>query len=120
MNTYQQTGKFTFPDGTVVAGYSGNGQWKDNPASQDVKDHGPLPQGKYAGVKLFDPHPRVGAYAIELEPDPTNEMFGRGGFFLHGDSFDHSGDASDGCIVLPHDARVKFWESGDHEIEVIA
>jgi hypothetical protein len=119
LNLFQQsTGKFTLADGTVVQGYSGHGDGEDRPEMQDVKNVGPLPRGRYTGIQLFDPHPHVGAYAIELQPDPSNTMFGRSGFFMHGDSIAHPGDASDGCIVLPHDTRVAFWTSSDHIIEV--
>ena len=119
MNLFQQsTGKFTFADGEIVQGYSGHGDGKDRPEMQDVKNVGPLPRGRYTGVQLFDPHPHVGAYAIELQPDPANTMYGRSGFFVHGDSIQHPGSASDGCIILSRETREKFWTGDDHEIEV--
>jgi Protein of unknown function (DUF2778) len=119
LNLFQQsTGQFILANGTVVQGYSGHGDGKDRPEMQDVKNVGPLPRGRYIGIQLFDPHPHVGAYAIELQPDPGNTMFGRSGFFIHGDSVHSPGNGSDGCIVMERSARETFWTSPDHEIEV--
>jgi hypothetical protein len=115
----QSTGRFTLADGTVSEGYTGHGEGKNNPAMQDVKNVGPLPRGRYVGICLWNPHPHVGAYAIELHPDSSNEMFGRSGFFLHGDSIEHPGEASDGCIIQPRAIREAFWTSDDHVIEVV-
>ncbi len=39
--------------------------------------------------------------AIPLTPAPANRMFGRSGFFVHGDSNAHPGEASQGCIIMP-------------------
>ena len=38
---------------------------------------------------------------MPLIPSPTNEMFGRSEFLIHGDSLEHPGAASEGCIILP-------------------
>ena len=44
-------------------------------------------------------HLKLGAFAIPLRAAIDNRMFGRNGFYCHGDSIEHPGDASDGCIV---------------------
>jgi hypothetical protein len=119
LNLFQQsTGIWTASDGKVTQGYAGLGAGKNNPAMQDRKGIGPLPRGKYTGTELRDPDPVVGAYAIALTPDPSNNMYGRNSFFLHGDSVEHPGEASHGCIVMPREVREAFWKGDDHVIVV--
>lgn len=92
-------------DGTVIGpGYSGNGPALNDPAQCDVKGHGPIPIGFYTLGEPAD-MPDTGKFSIPLEPDATNEMFGRDGFRWHGDNpaMDHT--ASDGCVVSPPDVR---------------
>ena len=64
-------------------------------------------------------HLHCGTYVIRLEPDPSNNMCGRSGFLIHGDSKTHPGSASQGCIVLPIKYRKDMWTSGDKILEVI-
>jgi Protein of unknown function (DUF2778) len=47
-----------------------------------------------------------------LTPDPSNDMCGRSGFLIHGDSVSHPGDASDGCIILSRAEREAIVKSG--------
>lgn len=97
--------------------YAGRTWGKNNPDMQDVKGIGPLPRGVYTAGEPHD-DAVVGKYALRLTPAPENEMFGRNSFFLHGDSNEHPGLASHGCIVLPRELREEFWNSGDHIIQV--
>ncbi len=115
----QKTGVIRHDDEIVTAGYSGNGPWKNDPKSQTIHNHGPLPRGKYTMGVPVQQHPTVGHYAIPLCPVPENQMFGRSGFYWHGDSMAHPGEASDGCIVTSLAARMRAWSSGDHDLEVI-
>lgn len=117
--TYRQsTGQLTCPT-FIWFGYAGRGEGKNNPSMQNVKGIGPLPVGLYTAQPPAD-DAVVGKYAMRLIPDPSNEMFGRNSFFLHGDSAEHPGEASHGCIVMPRNVREGFWNSGDHQIQVIA
>jgi len=121
MWTYQQsTGELTNPGGDVVAtGYSGHGAGKNNPAMQEKVDVGPIPQGTYTVGPPFtsDKH---GPYAMSLTPAASDEMFGRSGFMMHGDSIEHPGGASEGCIIMPRNIREMVWSSGDHSLQVTA
>ena len=45
-------------------------------------------------------------------------MFGRDGFLIHGDSIVHTGQASQGCIILPRSIREQIAASEDDELEV--
>lgn len=119
MTYSQSTGLFT-GSGITATGYSGHGEGLNNPAMQDVHDVGPLPQGVYT---IQPPHadPKVGPVAMRLEPSPDNTMFGRGDFLIHGDNAAMDHTASEGCIIIPHDARVKIGEAvtdGDNQLTV--
>ena len=119
----QSSGILLDPDGEIVAtGYAGgncgrNPEGKNNPDMQDTHCIGPLPQGTY---RLGSPqnNPHLGPYAIPLTPDEDNEMFGRSGFFIHGDSINHPGCASEGCIIMPRSVRVDMFDSDFHTITV--
>ena len=116
----QASGNFYEPSGTIVAtGYSGNGVWKNDPASEFLVDHGPIPRGAYTILAPVD-SPKHGPYALALVPDTGNSMGGRSGFMIHGDNISEPGSASDGCIILPKAIREGIWQSNDHELMVFA
>lgn len=99
-------------------GYAGRGTHKNRPASEGVKGEGPLPRGFYRVCPPVD-HPRLGPLAFRLLPYVHNEMFGRSGFFIHGDSAKNPGNASHGCIVLSRAARDAVLEYGVRYLEVV-
>lgn len=116
----QKTGEMFDAQGMLLGvGYAGRGAGKNNPAMQNVKGIGPLPVGWYTLQPPADDLV-VGHYAMRLVPDKENEMFGRNSFFWHGDSSEHPGLASHGCIVHPHAVRAFGWMSGDHRIQVVS
>lgn len=118
--TYKQsTGTFIFEETQILGGcYSGKGEGKNNPAMQNVKYVGPLPCGKYTMGQPFVSRVH-GPFAIPLTPDPSNEMFGRSEFLIHGDSLEHPGEASEGCIVALPRVRQILWNSGVRDLLVI-
>ena len=120
--TYSQsTGEFKRGDAVMAVGYSGNGAGLNNPAMQNVRMHGPLPQGAYT-IQHPSVHLKLGPVAMELMPYSTNQMFLRGDFFLHGDNVQMNHTASDGCIILPHDVRTAVAEDvmlGNNLLEVL-
>jgi len=116
----QRTGQVTDPDSMKAGcGYAGREDGRNNPQMQALKDIGPLPVGTYHIQAPVDTTTH-GPYVLWLLPDPDNQMFGRGGFGIHGDSIEHPGLASEGCIVLPRVTRERIWDSGDHLLEVVA
>lgn len=124
MWTYQQrTGSLLKADGECLAtGYSGFGADKNQPADESVKDLGPIPEGRYAiGLPqcVVEPGPH-GPFVLPLTPLPSNQMFGRAGFLIHGDSIEHPGAASHGCIILPRPVREAIAGSADNQLEVVA
>lgn len=120
MWTYtQKTGWLSKEGKNVYHGYSGAGEGKNNPAMENVHEVGPIPCGRYSIGAPFntDSH---GPYVLRLTPDPHNIMFGRAGFLIHGDSIKAPGTASQGCIILPRNAREMIHQSGDNELEVVS
>lgn len=130
MWTYSQSsGALTDPNGKVCAtGYSGHGRGVNNPSLQDEPDIGPIPQGLYSiGAPRDDP--RTGPFSLPLVAHDGNQMFGRDGFFMHGDSIEHPGveEASHGCIVIAREFREAVWSERfgplaavDHILKVVA
>lgn len=125
MWTYKQsTGELLDPTGQHVAnGYAGgncgqNPEGVNNPKMQDMKHIGPLPVGKYdLGEVIAESH--LGPYVIPLIAHPENEMYGRSGFYMHGDNAKLNKSASEGCIIMPRIVRVRVYGSDDRTIEVI-
>jgi hypothetical protein len=130
MWTYQQIdGKWLRANGTLLAiGYSGAGDGKNNPDMQNVENVGPIPCGKYTMELIADDAGNpidhkdakgttLHAPVIRLIPDPTNEMFGRVDFLIHGDN--GLGTASLGCPVAARFARIAMWSSMDHDLNVV-
>jgi len=96
---------------TIGVGYSGSASrgGKNDPSKQCVKETGPLPRGRYTiGPPIVGPSP----YSLRLTPDPANDMCGRSGFLIHGDSISHPGNASDGCIILTRPEREAIVKTG--------
>ena len=94
---------------------------KNNPAMESVEFVGPIPEGDYIieGPPFDDP--KHGVYCLRLMPAASNQMYGRAGFLLHGDSSEHPGCASEGCICAsPIAYRQRVWNSGDRELIVVA
>lgn len=119
MWTYDQsTGKIT--NGTLTfQGYSGAPGHVDDPAAQDIPNVGPIPCWDYIiGIPFDDP--KTGPYSIRLSPNPSPLPDGRSGFLMHGDSIQHPGCGSEGCIVMPGSARMQIWNSGDHDLKVVS
>lgn len=118
--TYRQaSGVMSKPDGSIAGtGYSGMPPTGKNiPTAQNLHMIGPIPCGGYSIGPIHN-HPTLGLNVMALTPDATNEMFGRSGFFCHGDSSVHPGRASEGCIVMPGDVRSAMGASADRRLEV--
>ena len=99
----QSTGKIYLDGALIGSGYSGAPEYKNQPEHQGKKNLGCIPCGVYTILPAFK-GPK-GPVCMRLIPDPSNEMFGRSGFMIHGDSKDNPGTASEGCIILPRGAR---------------
>jgi hypothetical protein len=118
--TYRQTnGALLRPDGTTLThGYSGAGQWKNDPASESLHNRGPIPKGLYHIGSAVNTVTH-GPFVLPLTPSPANTMHGRDGFLIHGDSVTDPGTASEGCIILPRAIREAIGVSGDTDLAVV-
>ena len=116
----QATGKFFDPDGNLLGiGYSGRQpDGKNKPEMQSVPDVGPIPQGQYRIGGAVDTLTH-GPYVLPLSPNIGNQMFGRAGFLIHGDSVVNPGSASEGCIILPLTIRQQVGSSFDDQLQVV-
>ncbi len=119
--TYSQTSGELDQDGNKVAtGYSGAGIGKNNPVMQNVHNVGPIPQGAWTVTGPPVDTKTHGPYVLKLTPKDETETFGRDGFLMHGDSKDHPGTASQGCIIVSKQVGEQVWNSGDRDLKVIA
>jgi len=117
----QATGRLFHDAAPVAKGYAGgncgkNPEGRNNPEMQGVRCIGPLPKGRYTFGKVVEKS-HLGPFAIPLIPAKENNMCGRSGFFMHGDT-NPSGNASEGCIIMPRAIRKTCYSSTDHDLEV--
>ena len=118
-------GSILNPDGSFAASaYSGGDKGQrpdgvDNVSDEATKNVGPLPEGIYTLGTPVD-HSQLGPFAIPLIPDPSNQMYGRGSMYIHGDTAAMNHSASEGCIITNRNTRNAMWVSSDHELRVVA
>jgi len=117
--SYSQSSGSMLIDGTFVAtGYSGHEEGLNNPALQSDPGIGPIPQGTYTIGPAFDDPGGKGPVVMRLTPDPSNQMFGRDGFMIHGDTAARDHEASHGCIILDRPYRQQIATSADRVLVV--
>lgn len=101
----QSTSKFcNVNTGQCSTGYRGYKGETD----QTKPNAGPIPIGDYT----FGNSCSRNGQRCNLIPDPSNEMFGRSAFQVHGDNGKGDQSASHGCIILNSGDRVSF-KKGD-------
>ena len=99
--------------------YSGYGEAKNDPSKQQLPGLGPIPQGVY-WIGAEREQSDAGPVVLPLTPLRGTEVFGRGSFEIHGDSREHPGGASHGCIILPRKLREQIADSQDKLLVVLA
>jgi hypothetical protein len=115
----QKSGKLTDAYGNLIGiGYSGNGLGKNNPKMENMKSIGPIPKGKYFIGEPYNSK-NTGPFTMSLTAWEDNEMYGRSGFAIHGDSIKEPGTASHGCIIMSRFIREKINKSKDKIMVVI-
>lgn len=122
-------GAYTIHGVQYTGCYSGGGpnalvEYRDNPLAESTPDLGPIPRGWYTLELLNDggDYENKGKLVFKLVPDEGNQMYGRGGFLIHGDNAAMNFTASDGCIITPHDLRLLIlaaYHAGDNRLQVI-
>ena len=117
----QKTGQWFDHDLKLIGtGYAGRGKGLNNPDMQGVRGVGPLCCGFYTIGPLEPSHDHLGLNVAELDPDLTNVMHGRSGFYLHGRKSPEDMNASEGCVVLDHEPRMKILNGEDRRLQVVA
>ncbi len=116
----QKTGDLQQDGKHVSTGYSGANEGKNNPAMDNVPNVGPIPRGDWTIAGPPVDSKDHGPYVLKLNPAPSTETHGRSGFLMHGDSKEHPGSASHGCVILPRAVREVVWQSGDRDLQVVA
>jgi RHS repeat-associated protein len=109
-----EVSQYTHVDGDLPnvkdlgSGYSGKGAGVNNPSMENVSGApgkpvaGPIPEGTYTiGKEQANKlgNGKVLSNSMRLTPDAGNNMYGRGGFLMHGGSWNLT--SSEGCIVVP-------------------
>ena len=66
-------------------------------------------------------HPKLGPLVMPLLPCEGTETYGRGGFFVHGDSIEFAGleEASHGCLIFSRQVRLLISLSIDRDLQVV-
>lgn len=121
MWTYVQKTGYLYKD-TVFkgAGYSGRSTGYNNPNTESLVGIGPTPCGAWEIGPWLEEHPHLGILVAHLTPSDPSNVFGRSGFFIHGDNPLVNHTASDGCIILNHELRSLIRDSGDTQLTVIS
>jgi hypothetical protein len=115
---YSQSLRQLRHNGKVVGlGYSGHGEGKNNPKRESERGVGPIPRGKWH-IGPVSAHHGKGPVVMELTP-VHHTAHGRTHFLIHGDSKEHPGTASEGCIILGPTLRALIRDSKDHDLEVV-
>jgi hypothetical protein len=120
MWTYEQsTGELRHNGQLIATGYSGFGEGKNNPTLESVPNVGPIPRGLY--LIQFPPFhsEKDGPVCMHLIPERQTNTYGRSGFLIHGDSIQHTGSASHGCVIMPRPTRLGIAASQDDNLTVI-
>lgn len=118
---YNQSNGATSRLGVLAGfGYSGALGYVNDPEAERLIGLGPIPRGSYQIGSPVDLQ-NLGPHVMSLTPDADTDTFGRGGFFIHGDSVEFAGQerASHGCIILSRAIRNQISESGDTLLEVV-
>lgn len=110
------TGRMLHDGVYVASGYAGLPPHRNVPKDEAMRAEGPIPRGTW---KILAPHDsaHTGPYTMNLEP-VGHDAHGRSAFRIHGDSIQHPGYASHGCIILDRITRHKIGESHDTELHV--
>lgn len=102
----------------VGRGYSGHPPYVNQTDAEALIARGPIPRGSYRLVGPFN-HVRLGPCVFYLDPAKGNAMFGRSGFFVHGDNEHGNQTASHGCIILSRAIRDKMATTATRTLVVV-
>jgi hypothetical protein len=107
-------------DTHLGCGYSGHGVALNDPMYASMIGVGPIPVGTYTMGPPHTPEDHLGPVALPLYADKANNMFGRCGFFCHGDNSKMNFTASNGCVIMALVIRTAMNARKDRMLRVIA
>ena len=99
----------------MATGYAGHIHGLNNPSLQETPNIGPIPVGRYTiGAQRDNVTTNRTSLpaSMRLIPDPSNWMFGRSRFLIHGGDMEKR-TSSAGCIILPLEIRNLIGNSND-------
>ena len=105
----------------VAYGYSGLEECKNRSNRVEIRGRGPIPPGTYKIGPPFTSK-KSGPITMRLVPVEGTDTLGRSAFEIHGDSIEHPGMASEGCIVMKREARLRVADrvaAGDDLLTVV-
>lgn len=105
----------------VAYGYSGLEECKNRSSKVAIHHRGPIPPGVY---RISPPRTskNSGPITMDLTPMSGTDTHGRSAFEIHGDSAEHPGAASHGCIVMNRMTRLQIAKTvaaGDDLLTVV-
>lgn len=103
-------------DACLALGYSGNGPDLNNPASENIAGHGPIPKGDWKIVGVKD-SAVTGPYSIILEA--ITYKGSRSLFRIHGDNNKYDNSASHGCVILARNFRHYIYSFNNEIFRVL-
>jgi Tlde1 domain len=106
------------PAHRVGHGYSGAPGAVNNPDMEAIHNVGPIPRGRWRIGPLEPHHGRRGPNVMSLTPI-GHDAHTRFGFLIHGDNSLENRSASDGCVILGPDIRLRIGHSHDRLLEVV-
>ncbi len=112
----QSSGELSYNGVVIGNGYAGKGIGKNNPKTEHIPFVGPIPKGEYAIGPSYKSTTGLGPVVMNLDPVGHNAL-GRDNFRIHGDNI--TGNASEGCIIMPRSVRLKVANSQDKVLEVV-
>jgi hypothetical protein len=113
----QKTGLLSNEGVALGYGYAGRDKGLNNPDYEMVKNTGPIPVGVWE-FGIWHNSAEFGPIVCYLRPVGGQNVFGRGGFMIHGDNKKMNYSASEGCIILSRNLRIKIRDSGEKQIVV--
>jgi hypothetical protein len=120
MTTFQISAEQIVCPTAAGPAYSGAPGYVDDPSAEAIRECGPIPEGRWHIGSMVADGGKLGPNVLPLTPADGTATYGRGGFWIHGDSSAHNESASEGCIVTAPTIRQAIAADPDHTLSVVA
>jgi type VI secretion system (T6SS) effector TldE1-like protein len=100
---------------SVGTGYSGAPGAVNDPTQEAIHFRGPIPKGRYRVGTIFHHHEK-GPHVMSLTP-VGHSAHHRTDLLIHGDNDDLNHTASQGCVILAPEMRLRIGHSHDRTLE---